>query len=309
MLYSHLGCSGYLNESGYEARIGQYSASLQVRVTNTESYTVLSFDDKWPIDVNNYELNKRTNGYLGFKKASPNAPSIEMGNENTVVNFNGGQIELQNSVPEAERYLNTLAICSRLGYATYSGLELFVGYGLGQDVVGGEVNFNDGTVNAERAKPKEQFRTYFEIDAEGYTTTLRCPAKTYITGGSHNSDVRACTAVDKTGGSPKDKKGNALVKLDYQLPGDANIQVDSETGLVIPTSMPNTLTCVGCGEDGSNTILDVEHYGKYSLSPDKNNYIHLWAPGAGRVEYNITSWINYFLNKFCRFIHFVKSQI
>lgn len=291
MLYSHLGCSGYLNEAGYEARIGQYSASLQVRVTNTDSYTVLSFDDKWPIDVNNYELNKRTNGYLGFKKASPNAPSIEMGNENTVVNFNGGQIELQNSVPEAERYLNTLAICSRLGYATYSGLELFVGYGLGQDVVGGEVNFNDGTVNAERAKPKEQFRTYFEIDAEGYTTTLRCPAKTYITGGSHNSDVRACTAVDKTGGSPKDKKGNALVKLDYQLPGDANIQVDSETGLVIPTSMPNTLTCVGCGEDGSNTVLDVEHYGKYSLSPDKNNYIHLWAPGAGRVEYNITSWI------------------
>ena len=291
MLYSHLGCSGYLNEAGYEARIGQYSASLQVRVTNTDSYTVLSFDDKWPIDVNNYELNKRTNGYLGFKKASPNAPSIEMGNENTVVNFNGGQIELQNSVPEAERYLNTLAICSRLGYATYSGLELFVGYGLGQDVVGGEVNFNDGTVNAERAKPKEQFRTYFEIDAEGYTTTLRCPAKTYITGGSHNSDVRACTAVDKTGGSPKDKKGNALVKLDYQLPGDANIQVDSETGLVIPTSMPNTFTCVGCGEDGSNTVLDVEHYGKYSLSPDKNNYIHLWAPGAGRVEYNITSWI------------------
>ena len=291
MLYSHLGCSGYLNDAGYEARIGQYSASLQVRVTNTESYTVLSFDDKWPIDVNNYELNKRTNGYLGFKKASPNAPSIEMGNENTVVNFNGGQIELQNSVPEAERYLNTLAICSRLGYATYSGLELFVGYGLGQDVVGGVVNFNDGTVNAERAKPKEQFRTYFEIDAEGYTTTLRCPAKTYITGGSHNSDVRACTAVDKTGGSPKDKKGNALVKLDYQLPGDANIQVDSETGLVIPTSMPNTLTCVGCGEDGSNTVLDVEHYGKYSLSPDKNNYIHLWAPGAGRVEYNITSWI------------------
>ena len=291
MLYSHLGCSGYLNEAGYEARIGQYSASLQVRVTNTESYTVLSFDDKWPIDVNNYELNKRTNGYLGFKKASPSAPSIEMGNENTVVNFNGGQIELQNSVPEAERYLNTLAICSRLGYATYSGLELFVGYGLGQDVVGGVVNFNDGTVNAERAKPKEQFRTYFEIDAEGYTTTLRCPAKTYITGGSHNSDVRACTAVDKTGGSPKDKKGNALVKLDYQLPGDANIQVDSETGLVIPTSMPNTLTCVGCGEDGSNTVLDVEHYGKYSLSPDKNNYIHLWAPGAGRIEYNITSWI------------------
>ena len=294
VLYSQLGCSGRAEFIGKVKRIGQYSASLQVRVTDAtkDSYTVLSFDDKWPTDVNNSSLYRRTNGYLRFQKSSGNSPSIELGNENTVLDFNGGQIELENSLPEAAYYLNTLAICYRAGYALWEGMKLFVGYGLGQDEVGGEVNFNDGTVNAIKVKiTKEEYKPYFDLDDKGYTTTLRCPKNTYITGGSHNSDVRACSAVDRTGGSPKDKKGNTLVKLDYQLPGDANIQTDTRTGLVKPESMPNTLTCVGCGEGGSNTTLDLEYYGKQSLSPDKDNYIHLWAPGAGRIEYSITSWV------------------
>lgn len=294
VLYSQLGCTGRAEAFGKVKRIGQYSASLQVRVTDAtkDSYTVLSFDDKWPTDVNNSSLYRRTNGYLRFQKSSGNSPSIELGNENTVLDFNGGQIELENSLPEAAYYLNTLAICYRAGYALWEGMKLFVGYGLGQDEVGGEVNFNDGTVNAIKVKiTKEEYKPYFDLDEKGYTTTLRCPKNTYITGGSHNSDVRACSAVDKTGGSPKDKKGNTLVKLDYQLPGDANIQTDTRTGLVKPESMPNTLTCVGCGEGGSNTTLDLEYYGKQSLSPDKDNYIHLWAPGAGRIEYSITSWV------------------
>ena len=294
VLYSQLGCTGRAEAVGKVKRIGQYSASLQVRVTDAtkDSYTVLSFDDKWPTDVNNSSLYRRTNGYLRFQKSSGNSPSIELGNENTVLDFNGGQIELENSLPEAAYYLNTLAICYRAGYALWEGMKLFVGYGLGQDEVGGEVNFNDGTVNAIKVQiTKEEYKPYFDLDEKGYTTTLRCPKNTYITGGSHNSDVRACSAVDKTGGSPKDKKGNTLVKLDYQLPGDANIQTDTRTGLVKPESMPNTLTCVGCGEGGSNTTLDLEYYGKQSLSPDKDDYIHLWAPGAGRIEYSITSWV------------------
>ena len=293
VLYSHLGCTGYFNALGKEARIGQYSATVQVRVTNLNSYTTLSFDDKWPTDATDFELHKRTNGSLKFKKLSVNGSSIEIGNENTVVNFNGGRVELQNTLPGPVYYLNTLAISARLGYALYSGLELFVGYGLGQDVVGGEVNFNDGTVYAESVQLKDnnEFKDYLELDENGYTTALRCPHRTYITGGSHNSEIRACSAVDKIGGSPRDKKGNALVKLDYQLPGDANILTNSETGLVKPETMPNQLVCVGCGDGGTNTVLDLTNYGKQSLSPDKNNYIHLWAPGAERIEYSITSWV------------------
>ena len=294
ILFSQLGCSGYFSAVGKELRIGQYSASLQVRVTEEtkRSYTTLSFDDKWPTDATNYELHKRTNGYLRFQKVSENSPSIEMGNQNTIVNFNGGRIELSNSVPGAQYYLNTLAICYRSGYALYQGIDLFVGYGLGQDEVGGEVNFNDGTVNALVSYPKQDYWGYLEVDeATGQSTALRCPANTFITGGSHNSQVLACSAVDKLGGSPKDKAGNPLVKLDYQLPGEANIQVDPNTNLVIPESMPNRLTCVGCGEGGTDTELDLEFYGKQSLSPDASKYIHLWAPGAGRVEYNITSWV------------------
>ena len=294
VLYSQLGCTGLASFAGEEKRIGQYCASLQVRITedSKDSYTVLSFDDKWPTDATDMAAYRRTNGYIRFQKSSGNSPSIELGNENTILNFNGGQIELQNSVPGAQYYLNTLAVCCRLGYAVWNNLTLFVGYGLGQDEVGGEVNFNDGTVNALPAKiTNDAYKPYFDLDANGNTTTLRCPQKTYITGGSHNSDVRACAAVDMTGGSPKDKKGNTLVKLDYQLPGEAGISVDATTNLVKPNTMPVTLTCVGCGENGANTTLDLEHYGKESLCPDKDQYIHLWAPGAGRVEYDITSWV------------------
>ena len=291
VLYAEKGSSGYAKILTEEAWIGQYSASLYVRASSKSSYCILNFDDKWPTDATNYESHKRTNGYLRFQKPSTNSPSIDIGNANTVVNFNGGQIELQNSAPASPYYLNSLAICCRLGSAEIYSIPINVGLGMGGDDVGGEVNFNDGTVNALKFKPKTEHLSYFDVDAEGYSYTLRCPERTYITGGSHNSDVRACSAVDKSGGSPKDKKGNTLVKLDYQLPGTANIQVDNATGLVIPSSMPNQLTCEGCGEGGSNTVLDLEEYGKQSLCPDATNYIHLWAPGAGRIEYDITSWI------------------
>lgn len=291
VLYAEKGSSGHAKILTEEAWIGQYSASLYVRASSKSSYCILNFDDKWPTDATNYESHKRTNGYLRFQKPSTNSPSIDIGNANTVVNFNGGQIELQNSAPASPYYLNSLAICCRLGSAEIYSIPINVGLGMGGDEVGGEVNFNDGTVNALKFKPKTEHLSYFDVDAEGYSYTLRCPERTYITGGSHNSDVRACSAVDKSGGSPKDKKGNTLVKLDYQLPGTANIQVDNATGLVIPSSMPNQLTCEGCGEGGSNTVLDLEEYGKQSLCPDATNYIHLWAPGAGRIEYDITSWI------------------
>ena len=291
VLYAEKGSSGHAKILTEEAWIGQYSASLYVRASSKSSYCILNFDDKWPTDATNYESHKRTNGYLRFQKPSTNSPSIDIGNANTVVNFNGGQIELQNSAPASPYYLNSLAICCRLGSAEIYSIPINVGLGMGGDDVGGEVNFNDGTVNALKFKPKTEHLSYFDVDAEGYSYTLRCPERTYITGGSHNSDVRACSAVDKSGGSPKDKKGNTLVKLDYQLPGTANIQVDNATGLVIPSSMPNQLTCEGCGEGGSNTVLDLEEYGKQSLCPDATNYIHLWAPGAGRIEYNIISWI------------------
>lgn len=291
VLYAEKGSSGHAQILTEEAWIGQYSASLYVRASSKSSYCILNFDDKWPTDATNYESHKRTNGYLRFQKPSTNSPSIDIGNANTVVNFNGGQIELQNSAPASPYYLNSLAICCRLGSAEIYSIPINVGLGMGGDDVGGEVNFNDGTVNALKFKPKTEHLSYFDVDAEGYSYTLRCPERTYITGGSHNSDVRACSAVDKSGGSPKDKKGNTLVKLDYQLPGTANIQVDNATGLVIPSSMPNQLTCEGCGDGGSNTVLDLEEYGKQSLCPDATNYIHLWAPGAGRIEYDITSWI------------------
>ena len=284
MLFSQLGTPGYYELIGKEFHIGQYCASLQVRAPSTRSYTVLSFDDKWPTDATRQFMYKRTNGMLRFRKVSTNSPSIEMGNSNTVVNFNGGQIELQNSETASPYYLNSLAICCRLGYAEYQGIPIYVGHGLGRDMTTGTVNFNDGTVNALPLYVQEQNRSYYDIDAQGYTTTIRCPERTYIMGGSHNVDVRACSAVDKTGASPTDSKGNTLVKVDYSLVSNTSVQVDA-SGLVIPTTLPDYIPY------GDNEKLDLTNYGKESLSPDVNRYLHFWAPGAGRKEYAITSWV------------------
>ena len=273
VLYSQLGCSGnFLSK-----KVGQYCASLQVRSNISTSCTVLSFDDKWPTSNNTH---KRTNGYLRFQKSSGNSPSIDFGNANSIVNFNGGRIELQNSTSGAQYYTNIMAICYRGGYANI-GSEINVGMGLGGDEVGGTVNFNDGTVNAIG------------------TGALKCPKNTYIKGGSHNSDILSMSSLTSTGGSPTDGISQ-LVKLDLQLLQD---QID-ENGLAKPGFFPSTYVCEGCANDGTDLVVDLDAYyaahadnfvggtyGSLSVAPDKSNYVHLWIPGKGKTEKNITPWV------------------
>ena len=284
ILYSQLGSPGYKNLAIAEFNIGHYCASMQVRAPSNTSRTTLSFDDKWPTDVTDDSQHKRTNGMLRFRKSSTNSPSIEMGNSYTVVNFNGGQIELQNSQTASPYYLNSLAICCRLGYAEYQGIPIYVGHGLGRDMTTGTVNFNDGTVNALPFQVTAENKSFYDLDEQGYTTTIRCPENTYIMGGSHNVDIRACSAVDKTGASPTNAKGETLIKVDYLIEG-TEVDIDA-SGLVKPNTLPDYISY---GNEGKR--LDLTKYGKQSLSPDAGHYLHFWAPGEGRIEYTITSWI------------------
>lgn len=301
ILYSEMGCSAYqkvlLVKDSY---VGQYSASFYVRPTADNSYTTLTFDDKWPTDVANMTQHRRTNGYLRFQKSSRNSPSIDIGNANTIVNFNGGQIELQNSQPAGNGYYeNTLAICHRTGDAVVYGFPLKYGYGICADGVGGTVNFNDGSVNTIKFKPwKEEYNAYYEpLDKDGNSTALRCPKNTFVFGGTHNSDIQACNAVSAPGASPTDGIC-ALVKADHLVD---NRFVDAETRLVQPGFYPFDETLCTVGPEIGKTLsayyaLHSDKYanGKYgaeSITPDKDGYVHLWVPGEGRKSYNVTPWI------------------
>lgn len=299
ILHSDMGCTAkYVGID--KSEVGQYSASFYIHPIQRNSYTELSFDDKWPIDVADAAKSRRTNGYLRFQKSSSNSPSIDIGNANTIVNFNGGQIELQNSQPAGHGYYNnTLAICHRTGDAVIYGITLNYGYGICADGVGGTVNFNDGSVNTVKFKPSsDAYNQYYEpLDENGYSSVLRCPQNTYVTGGTHNSEILACADVTGTGASPSDGIC-ALVKADYKVETD---YVDSETKLVKPGFYPFDNTYCTVGPQTGKTLSEYYQihsdiyvggkYGSESITPDADGYVHLWVPGEGRKTYNITSWI------------------
>ena len=127
-----------------------------------------------------------------MQKQVNNAPSIDMGNKNTIVNFNGGQVELQNAQIVSTNYKSSLAICPRSG--EFAGVLL--AYGMGTDDVRGTVNFNDGTTTVLPMYVSPNFAESYLLDkdangsyitnskGEFRTSCLRTPTNTFVTGGS-----------------------------------------------------------------------------------------------------------------------------
>ena len=306
LLKSNYGC--FLQSAA--GRVYHVSPSVQIRLIDDTYYiettTTLNFTDEWPaskhpktVDAHNNAI--RTNGFLSLQKQHNNAPSIDMGNENTVVNFNGGQVELQNAQIVSTNYVTTLAICHRTG--RFAGIPL--AYGLGTDGVGGTVNFNDGTTTVLPMEVDANYRQYYlmDTDADGneLTTTscLRTPANTFVKGGSHCM-MRACTDPTSKGGAPKDKKGNdgKLLGL-YKFPknpepGKKGGWTDGENGLVIVVT---------------SDMDPVDHqvpegYGVKSVTPNTNgtanneadDYLNFWfdpdfEPSAKpEINVPITFW-------------------
>lgn len=248
VLKSHYGCF-------FESIVGrayQVSSPVQIHMAGGQefvegSYTVLNFDDKWPTAAD-YSTVDRTNGFLSLQKQVNNAPSIDLGNPQTVVNFNGGQVELQNAQIVSTNYKTTMAISHRSG--EFAGFRL--SYGLGADDAGGTVNFNDGTTTVQTMKVNPDYVNYYLMDEDDpstpeneslYTSCLRCPAKTYVMGGSHCM-MRACSEPTSKGGAPTDENGKplGLYKYPKTKTGDARGGWDDKndgTGLVTPTDVPN----------------------------------------------------------------------
>ena len=299
LLNSNYGCFFALQIGGVDAmKAYQVSSPIQVHVLYrdaTDRYnerktkTNLNFDDIWPtvVDDNNVIIDtKRTNGFLALKKQANNAPSIDLGNANTVVNFNGGQVQLQNSQIGSDTYKTTLAISYRAGFfgSEEAGIQLC--YGIGTDAVDGTVNFNDGTVTIEPMWVSEAHKQYYLIDqdangneitqvkngkTEYRTTCLRTPTNTYVQGGSI-CRIRACQHVTSKGGAPKDTKDGSLLGQ-YRYTMQSTDELDDETKLVKKIAFPDNIS--GLKEYQERHGYE---YGLSSITPDANENLYFWIP-------------------------------
>ena len=182
----------------FEKEASQHSAPIQV-VHNEETIgtsTNLTIDDWWG--------GERTNGSLNLAtQDSRPAPTIDLGSDKTTLNINGGQLFLSNSFNSSTEYDVSYAISYRMK-SMLDGLAVI--YGLGDDQPGATVLFNDGTINC---KPllSSNFNSTQGQKLFHNPTSMKCPQKTYIRGGSFNCDVLACSTTTSKGASPKNAEG------------------------------------------------------------------------------------------------------
>lgn len=318
LLKSNYGCFNYF----FGMDPFQISAPIHVRLHSADhvntSKTTLNFTDEWPTALNvdrTVSASTRTNGFLSLQKLNNNAPSIDLGNPLTEVNFRGGQVELQNAQIVSTNYKTTLAISYRAGEYGSDNLGLRFAYGIGTDDVGGSVNFYDGTVTIQPMWVAAEYKDYYLIDkdADGndikretgktdqyglpiyeyLTTCLRCPKNTKVYGGSI-CWLRACQHVTSKGGAPSD--GNSLLgQYIYEFGGEDT--KDETTGLVTNINFPGDVAS-STGDPLAN-YYNIYHpsktYGIESVTPDAGNKLYFWIPeGYGEVTAErdniLTTW-------------------
>ena len=297
MLKSNYGCFFELMKG---MRAFQVSSPIQVRLKGDEyqanSVTTLTFDDKWPTDATDYSKFERTNGRLSLQKQHNNAPSIDLGNANTIVNFKGGQVELQNAAVVSNNYKTTFAISFRSGLMAGFPMAL----GIGTDAVGGQVHFYDGTTTVIPMEVDVKYRDYYLMDTEkrmvdgvekvvelSTTSCLRTPTRTYVYGGSHCM-MRACEDVTSKGGAPVDENGNPLGIYKYPKVktgtsrggfGDPNV-----VGLVKPTDVPTDYQVESVTPNTNGTEVTDDDYLNFwfttneesSVKPEVDKTINFW---------------------------------
>ena len=306
LLNSNYGCFfglSIIQGSGIAMKATQVSSPIHVHEFNKDyarkTKVTLNFTDEWPTAVNADNAvieSKRTNGFLALKKQANNAPSIDMGNKYTTVNFKGGRVELQNSQIGSDTYKTTLAISHRSGYFGSDDAGIQLCYGIGTDSVGGTVNFLDGTVTVRPMYVAPAYRQYYLMDvtydAQGdtardasgnvvysdSTSCLRTPMNTYVKGGSI-CRVRACQHVTSKGGAPKDReRGSYLGQYVYTLQADQDT-IAATTKLAHIVGFPGNVQGLETYYSSSGYT-----YGLNSVTPDKNNQCYFWIPdGLGGV--------------------------
>ena len=252
------------------AHAAQSSSPIHVYPGNTNNKCNLTLDDNWATNVS-------TNGSLKLRRSTNQTPSIDLGNEQTSVTFNGGQYNLQNAIPSSDQYISSMA----LSWRSYS-ISAATMYGLGEDETNcGGIYFNDGTFSTLPMNMNSDDPYYgFYRDK----VSIKCPQGVRVNGGSYNALVWEANGPKDVGASPL----NSASKQCYPYRAKANT-IDPVTGLctmIDENSLPNKEV-----RDYYNT-----YYHHNSLTPDKNDSVTLMFPAEllGETPYaskTVTPWV------------------
>lgn len=279
---------------GQTASAGLHSAPIHLFVSEGDHAISLSIDDKWLVDATDIAKTERTNGAINLVPLSSGRPCIELGNGNSTVNFNGGQIYLKNSLPTSANYLCTFAIGHRAYTKSVSVVNATLS-GVGNDQGDGIVNFNDGSIYCKELTTSEmgKYSGYYRTE-----TSMKCPQNTYINGGTYNCDIWACSEAANLGASPKNKYYNPLVTARFHI---NNIPVAPYyLATVNFDSIANVLVCQdNSHSDYTKTMAQYyngkDTYGRNSLKADATDSVTLMLPyqftGKGfEQEEDVTNW-------------------
>ena len=289
------GGTGALEASlaGKTAAAGMHSAPIHLLASSDDVAATLSIDDKWPVD--NIGTTERTNGKLDLSPTYTGRPCIELGNDNSVLNINGGQLYLKNSVPTSSSYLCTFAIGQR-SYTKSVSIVSATLKGLGTDQGGGSVNFNDGSIYCYELTDK-QMETY-----GGYyrgKAALKCPANTKINGGTFYCDVWACSEAANLGASPTDRYGNPLASLQFPInntPVEPYYLATVDFDNLADNLICDDATHSDYGKSLAQYYVGKTQYGHSSLKASAENKVTFMLPyqftGKGfEVEETVVNWV------------------
>lgn len=275
-----------------EARAGIYSSPIHLFVENENQATTLSIDDKWLLDKTG--ATECTNGSIDLC-ASDGRPCVELGNDRSTLNFNGGQIYLKNSAPTSASYLCTFAIGRRKFKKEVSVVNAALS-GMGNDTGDGSVNFNDGSIYCRELSEAQmkKWGAYYRS-----SNSMKCPKNTKINGGTHYCDIWACSAPENLGASPTNKYDNPLVTARFHI---NNIPAEPYyLATVNFDSIANALVCQdNAHADYSRTLAQYysgkDTYGRSSMKADETDSVTLMLPyqftGKEFVQEEITlNWV------------------
>lgn len=271
-LKSTQGCVVKVSALGVTKLAGQYSSPIHVQATSEKQCSTLSIDDVW-FGVSSASP-ERVNGALHLVQAANNAPSIDIGNANTQLNINGGQIYLKNAVPLSSKYNTAFAISYRTYEMDIPVLGTYRMYGVGSDQADGIINFNDGSIHCTPldAKTIGNYGSYYRD-----YTSMKCPKNTRINGGTYSCRIWACESAASLGASPTNQYGDSLNMIGFAVEKSS-----SPYNLVSPISFPDKYKYKN--QTLAQYYMNHTAYGQNSIMANANDSVYYMLPSDEVVQ-------------------------
>lgn len=270
-----------LTQGNIVLQAGQYSSPIHILATDNKSKTILSIDDEW--FKRNASGTERVNGILRLENSVKNSPSIDLGNQQNIINFNGGRIYMRNAIPFSGAYKTAFAVSWRKFEKTMLGLTATM-YGVGQDQADGGVNFNDGTIFCMPLLESDIAVAYRSFYRD--YTSMKCPKTVKINGGTFNSMVWACDSAASLGGSPTNMHGDTLARVGFKANSVDGYGLQSSP-IVFNNVMYNNETLADHYQNNPNC-----GYNQNSITPtDKDSVFYIIPSDEVVQDMGITPWV------------------